>query len=535
MKNPEAKRQGRAPWLLLASLLASTAVAGEGNDDAFRIGGYLRGYAGWNMDNPSQLSGDNKGRLNMLRGQAYLEAEGGRPAMQWKLAGRLEREHKTGYLRDLENLLHTRVGGGVDPSLKIMDIYNNTEFREAWVQFQPNERLNVKFGRQQVVWGETDIFQALDVIHGQNFSWSPLLEEPDEIRKPLILLNTTLSVPEANGSFQFVLRPGWDPARSLGSTWDLQGGRARPDGLAGFSSIYGAETDWDHPEGRKNKITYAMRWKGTAADLGYHASYVKAHYTRSPIVNTVLAPYVKAPVNNGGGLLNFIVPIVDVFGAGLNGYVQGIDTVLSGELVYTKGEPFNVGSVGGPVATACLGAGLLPPFLAANPEFSSLSGFCGVKRKNTVMSMVRAEKTFSTQAMGSSGPTSVALQLFNTQILNFKAADELVVVGYPDRVKENTTTGTLVVRTPWLGDKLSSTVAMGREFSNHGSFFAVALDYELGTHWRLRAELDTFRGKNSIGYGGVFTGPQLYNGGAAGLSGALDKNDRFVLRTTYQF
>lgn len=529
------RRLGHVLAIQFAALTASSALSAEGierADEGIRFGGYLRAYLGWNADNPQEVAGkDNRGRLAMQREEVYLEADGKHSAFQWKLAGRAAREQATGYLKDLQDLTRNRAGFGRDPGFDIESFYTNEELREAWIQFQPHERLNVKFGKQQVVWGETDIFQALDVIHGQNLSWAPLLQEPDETRKPLILLNTTFFVPEANGSAQLIVRPGWDDEKDLGSTYDIYGGRSRVVGYKGYSTVFGAGYDWHHPEGKKDDVTYALRWKGTAAGLGYHLSYVRSFYTRNLIANSVFAPYKKAPVDNGnGGTYNLITPIVDVFGTGINGYSQAIDTVLSAELVYTKGEPFNQGSIpGGALAAACLGG------VATLPDASAFSGFCGVKRKNTVMTMLRGEKQLNSMGFGSSGPTSVSVQLFNTQILDFNANEELVQsAGFPDRAHKNTSIATLVVRTPWLGDKLYSTVALGREFTNKGSFAAFAADYELGTNWRLRAEYDLFKGHNTMANGGAL-GPEMPMGSAAGTSGVLDKNDRFYLRATYQF
>lgn len=520
---------GRVVAAGLWACLAGTASGQNFPTDEIQFGGYLRGYAGWNLDDPQELPGNDRWRTSMRRGQVHLEADGKHAAWQWRLAGRMAREAKTGYLRDLETLERTRSVFG-DPNFKITDIYDTGELREGWVQFQPTDNLNVKFGRQQVVWGETDIFQALDVIHGYDFTWAPLLEEPDETRKSLMLLNTTLTFPAVKGSLQLVIRPGWDSPRWIGSTFDLRGGRARTVGFKGASSMTGNGIDYDHPEGEKDKVTYALRWRGLVGGLDYHLSYVKAHYTRNAIVNTVFAPFVKAP--NGGALADFIFPIVDVYGAGVNSYAQRIDTVFTTELVFTRGEPFNVGVVpGGTVASSCLGG------LSTVPEFTSFSGLCGVKRKNSLMAMVRAEKTFSTmESLGTSGPLSASLQLFNTRILGFRDEEELVQsAGYPARAHRDSTLVTLLVRAPFMGDKLTPTIAFGRDISNKGSFSAFALDYEIGTHWRLRAEADFFHGRSTVTMNQVPGIGLLPVGTAMGLPGFLDRNDRLYVRATYQF
>jgi hypothetical protein len=257
-------------------------------------------------------------------------------------------------------------------------------------------------------------------------------------------------------------------------------------------------------------------------------------YTRNPIANAMFAPYEKPVV--GGVLANWIVPIVDVYATGANFYAQAIDTVLTGELVFTRDEPFNVGSVpGGPVATACLGP------LAGLPFASSYSGTCGVKRKNTLMTMLRFEKSIkSNDWLGTSTPMTAALQIFNTRIMGYNRAEDLVQsIGYPNPVKESSTFVSLVLRAPFMQDKLTPTVALGRDPTNHGSLFAMALDYELGTHWRLRAELDKFWGNSTVNMQSIpgLAPVPLYLpvGSASGMPGVLDDNSRLYLRATYQF
>ena len=512
----------------IAALMGGSAF---GQESDVEVRGYMRGYAGMTTERTIETD-TGSGALNMLRGQVYLEAQNKKSAMQWKVSGRVVQESKTSYLNDLQTHNRTVPSLYSNPNFDVMDNYNKNEIRDAWVQVQPTENLNVKFGRQQVVWGETDLFQALDIIHGHNLTWAPLLEEADETRKPLVLLNTELSIPEADGSLQLILRPGWDPLSYNGSTWDLQGGRARPIGYKGASSDY--LYDYAHPKGDlKNKLTYALRWKGMAAGLNYHMSYVKMPYVRNPIANTSLAPYEKTPIGTSpsGVVTNWIVPIVEVYGAGVNAYASSIDTVLTAEVVNTRDEPFNVGSAPGASAAACLGP------MGMSPDLTSFSGLCGVKRKSTMMTMFKAEKSLKTNdILGTSSPMTAGLQVFNTWIKDFNAAEGLVQsIGYPNPVKKNSTFVSLVMRAPFMHDKLTPTIAFGRDITNQGSLRAIAVDYEAGTNWRLRAELDTFKGNSTVS---MKPGTPVGNapvGGASGMTGLLSGSSKFVMRATYQF
>jgi len=515
--------------LIAASIAAGLCGSAFGQEDKDKpkdvtVSGYLQVTAGWNANKIIETN-SKSGQLSELRGQAYLEAVSMNPTLQWKLSGRVAREYKTSYLERLENL--ERYGGSAspNPNFNVMDVYNKGEMREAWLQVQPFENLNVKFGLQQVVWGETDLFQALDVIHGQNASWGMMLTEPDETRKPLILLNSTLSVPAADGSVQLVLRPGWDAYRNIGLSADVYGGRSRPIGFKGWSSDF-----YNDYGDLNNKLTYALRWKGIAGGANYHLSYVHMPYVRNLIANSVFAPYEKPPI--GSGIANWIYPVVNTYGAGVNTYVQPADTVVTGEVVFTKNEPFNVGSVpGGPSsAAACLG-----PFNV--PFATSFSGACGVKRKNTVMTMLRAEKSIKTMdTLGTSSPMSANLQIFHTRIQGFNRADEIVQgVGYPNLVDKASTFASLILRAPFMADKFAPLFVVGRDFTNQGTLYILAADYELGTNWRFHAELDKFIGNSTVQMQTIPGVGYLPVGGASGIPGWLGDNSRFYLRATYQF
>ena len=518
--------------LITIGIAAAMGSSAFGQNSDVEVHGYVRAYAGWTAENTIE-TGTGSGALNMLRGQGYLEAQDKKSALQWKVSARVSREAKTSFLNALQTQERTEASPYANPNFNVMGNYNSNEIRDAWVQVQPTENLNIKFGRQQVVWGETDLFQALDIIHGHNLTWAPLLEEADETRKPLILLNAALSIPEADGSVQLILRPGWDPLRYNGSTWDLQGGRARTIGYKGASSDF--PYDYAHPEGNlKNKLTYAFRWKGMAAGLNYHLSYVKMPYVRNPIANSALAPDKQGPIGGPTVIANWIVPIVQVYGAGVNAYAASMDTVLTAEIVNTRDEPFNVGSVPGASASCLdgLGAGTsLAPFL------TSFSGLCGVKRKSAVMTMLRAEKSLKTNdLLGTSSPMTAGLQIFNTWIQGFNAAEGLIQsIGYPNAVNKSSTFVSLVLRAPFVHDRLTPTIALGRDITNHGSLISAAVDYELGTSWRLRAELDSFNGNSTVTMQHATPVGSVPVGGASGMTGLLSGSSKFVMRATYQF
>ncbi|WP_442975164.1 DUF1302 family protein, partial [Salmonella enterica] len=133
---------------------------------------------------------------------------------------RADREAKTSYLAELERLRVTTGTTGGDRR-SILENYDQTELRELWGEFKLGDRTTWRIGKQQIVWGESDFFHAMDLVHGYDLSWRLFLEgENEEWRKPLILLSTKIRVPEANGMLAAYVRPGFDRCQDIGNTYD---------------------------------------------------------------------------------------------------------------------------------------------------------------------------------------------------------------------------------------------------------------------------------------------------------------------------
>lgn len=90
--------------------------------------------------------------------------------------------------------------------------WENT-LREAYVDFALSDLpLSFRFGRQQVIWGESDQFRLMDIINPLDTTWHLQQEDWDKIRVPLWLLKTIWDVgdvgPFSNAFAELVLNPG---------------------------------------------------------------------------------------------------------------------------------------------------------------------------------------------------------------------------------------------------------------------------------------------------------------------------------------
>lgn len=511
----QSKRQAcKSSWafaLLPLGLLPSLGQAMDyGNDEfGFSLGGYLRGWSSFNLKDAPETRDDDKGKLSMARGSLLLDADAVTGPLSWKAITRFDKEWMTDYQDDLQDLNRSMVNTGFrGRGSDLMDQYDRAELREFFFDYE-YDRVKFRVGKQQVVWGETDFFRAMDVVHGFDYRWRSFLEpENEELRKPLIMFNTTVQVPELEGSLQVLVRPGLDAHNAIGNNVDVYGGRWAPQPYRGTDFFSLVNTDYEHPEGDNEKVTGGLRWSGIAGDVNYSLVWLKS-YQGDPVINSSFNPYKKAPKGLLGDTFH---PEITVWGATASTYVPAADAVFSTELVYTQDAAFNQGS-------DPLFGGLVP------------SGFAGLKRKDTFTSMVRMDKTVDLSSfIGTSRPSFLTMQLFNTRVLGFSKDDDLVeLAGFSAKKKRDTTLFTTVLQMNYRNDTINPSLAGGLDVGSGGGFMIPAVEFVMGDNWRLRAEADLFFAA------GNKNDSTQDDSSSTRLFGYFDNHDQLVLRLTRQF
>jgi hypothetical protein len=497
----------------VAMLLGSYGIAHGQNDTSnyINIGGYVRTWASFNLQDIPETDNNDRGKMSMLRGSLLLDIDAGTGPIKWKAIGRLDREYKTDYLKDLEDLRETNGTVGGDDS-SILDNYNEAEIRELWGEFKLGDRANVRLGRQQIVWGETDFFHAMDLVHGYDLSWRLFLEgENEEWRKPLWLASLKLDVPEANGQIYTYIRPGLDRCEDIGNTYDIQGGRWFFQPYRGFDLTALTTKDCNHPSGDKDDVTGGIRWSGTAGPVDYSLAYIKT-FSADPVANSVFAPYKKVP---DGPLFDLIHPKIDVFGATISGYSANIDSVISAEIAYTKDQPYNIG-------TGALDA----------PKHGAVAGLGlgGVVTKDVITSMVRLDKNLNFGPLiGTNRPSFSSIQLFDTWVQDFHKSEgvaRLFAFGAP--LHEHSTILTAFTVLNYRGDTINPGLAIGTDLTNGGGFVIPSVELVFGDNWRAKIEADLFWSSG--------TSDELFDpNSSTQLFGYFNNNSQLALRLTRQF
>ena len=519
--------------MALSSAHAAEDAAGAG-DFNYAVSGYVRGWLSMNLENQEEYKkgfGANtqkhaRGKLSMVRGSILLDNDASWNGIKFKAIARLDREYKTNYLKDLEDLRATNASGPASPFYQgrgksITDNYNNFDFREFWVEAPIGDRTTVKFGRQQLVWGESDFFQAMDVVHGYNLSWRLFFEgENEEWRKPLILLSTKIRVPEANGLIAAYVRPGLDRCEDMGNTYDVRGGRWFFAPYRGFdASRINTVTNCETKGADKDKWTYGIRWQGEYAGVNYSVAYLKAA-AGDPVVNSAIAGAAKYynGVKPKGSVSDFIHPNIDVLGLTASGYSDTLDAVLSTEFAYVIDQPFNVGTGRLTVFD--------PGYVAGtNPGI----GLNGIKEKDVLIAMLRADKNLKFEdILGTTRPSFSSIQVFSRQILGFKKSDDLArLFFYGTKKKENETILTMFTVLNYRNDEINPGFAVGFDLVNGGGFAIPSVSMTFGDKWLAKLEADIFWDNGSNG--------SQFSGEKSQLFGYFKGSSQLALRVTRQF
>jgi len=527
-------------------------------------GNFNPGIEGANNIGYTATDYDSKFKPSMVRGSILLDADAAYMGLKFKAIARLDREYKTDYLEELEDLRKANLSGNntspfgynggsstANPG-SIMDNYNNFDFREFWVEAPIGDRTTVKIGRQQIVWGESDFFHAMDVVHGYDLSWRLFFEgENEEWRKPLILISTKIRIPEADGMLAAYIRPGWDRCEDIGNTYDVNGGRWFFNPYRGYTLETTTTKDCSQENWDESNIGGGIRWQGEAFDLSYSIAYLHAN-SADPVANA--NPNVNQPFIAGatgykgstvkGSIFDRIHPEIDVIGVTLSGYSAMMDAVISTEVAYTFNQPFNqglggfYGYSGGPESG--LGSGQACPEGSAgdndviNGVFGTTVGvgLCGIKTKGVINSMLRIDKNLKLEdVLGTTRPSFSSIQLFDQWVMDWKDSEQLVrLFAYGSPLKEHNTILTAFTVLNYMNDKINPSFVVGFDINNGGGFAIPAVAFTLNDNWVGKIEADIFWSGGS-----GRTEDAQFSNERSQLFGYFEKSSQLVFRLTRQF
>ncbi|HQO78855.1 MAG TPA: hypothetical protein PLG17_10130, partial [Thermodesulfobacteriota bacterium] len=386
-----------------------------------------------------RLEGENDGEFSILRSTAQLEPDVTLTnRLSWHAIFRLVKDG-WGQYESEEHWL----------SKEYWDEDNLDEVvREFYFDADVAKRLHLRFGRQQIVWGETDGFRMLDLINPLDGSWKALGEDFEDQRIPLWSLRATLGVPCLNGVAEFVFIPGWDDpedrvnhnAPSSPLFFDPVAWRIydREDQLAHWGpteapapaaiTLPATSVTTDYPEQGLDQYQLGFRWSGDYKGFSYTiADFYSFMY--DPIARYRWGSGSVAPTPDPASWINGVpvvteavldYPRTNMIGGSFNWYSNLLNTVFRGEFAYWDALEWNTGT--------------MVPFDDA------------VKKKNTLRYMLGTDGNYFLKWLNETRTFLISTQIFQTILLNYDDDDEILSVGaYPAKQRHVETILTLLV------------------------------------------------------------------------------------------
>lgn len=231
---------------------------------------------------------------------------------------------------------------------KFPDFNDQLDFiRELYIsadkELSNGDLLNVRLGKQQVVWGKTDLFRVLDVINPVDYSRHNIYDELEDFRIP-----------------QWMLTAEWRMGpnevlddSNLSLVWNFDKFRPNNLGTCGqsyrmldagcfFSSYLNLGPgipiihDVEEPNWSLKNTQLGMKWEGVYGDttfslnaLTYRQQLPSLHFRPNPTVPGVPA---------FDGVFDIKFPRVNLVGGSIDYYSMNMDTIWRLEMAYTQGE-----------------------------------------------------------------------------------------------------------------------------------------------------------------------------------------------------
>ncbi len=517
-----------------------TCAGGFGEDWSFAVSGYARTYWGVSLEDHEETANNDTWETTMARASLMIDTDIYTGPVSWKIVSRFDREHKTDYLRDLENISNNLSPGGSATRNNYMDQYNTDNFQELFREYYADfalfdGKLNMRVGKQQLVWGQSDFFQAMDLVHGFDYRWRLFFENNEEWRKPLFLVNFDLDLQdELGGSLNFFVRPGLDREDDVGSNFNIEGGRWIPHPYRGVDFTAFTAYNADHTDGAQDDPTFGFRWNSDFDSIGYSVAYMRT-FNPQPIMNPCTTcgaadffagpgtRYAYGEEATNQVLGDWIYPHINVFAVTANGYAQSIDSTLSAEVAFIPNKPYNFGVLSG-----------------------SLPGWAGVKEKDTLITMFRIDKEFKLgKYIGTNRPSLSSIQLFDTWILDHRDSDEIVeFASFGAQKREHTAYLTIFSLLNFKRDTINPIFVVGTDLSNGGGFGIIGTEFVFGDDWRVKIEADLWWSdgdKKRVDTGGSNLNPPLAQDplgvqeNSASLFDWFADDNQLVLKVTRQF
>lgn len=362
-------------------------------------------------------------------------------------------------------------------------------------------QLGFKVGKQQIVWGRTDLFRVLDVINPVDYSRNNIYDELEDIRIPQWMAEVeyrwgaTKFLDDINLAFvwnfdkfrpsnlgqagqPYQILDAGSLFRGLANCWEngcTVSNFPVPDpvngGVAGLGAVdFGPGVigirEVDLPDWSLSNTQFGAKLEGLKNGVGFSLNFLETRQQLPSLRGTApsIDPFNPFVVDDYPYALAFDIkfPRVTLVGGSLDFYVDPILTAFRVEVAATDGEEF-------PDTSA--------PDLYS--ESDVVRWVVGADR-NTFIPWLNKRRAFLFSA-----------QIFGQHLLDHNESLGATVPGLPPPGKvgmadwENNYTFTLLVQGWYMNDRLNPQVIMAHDYESGHTTIAPAIEWLIDDHWQL--------------------------------------------------
>lgn len=350
-----------------------------------------------------------------------------------------------------------------------------------------------RIGRQQVVWGRTDLFRVLDVINPVDYSRHNIYDELEDIRMPMGIFNVEYRA-GATGPFEDLNFQGIWKFEDFRPNNLGQGGE--PYAILGAGNFFRAMnncwengcTVWNFPDtglavdfpqhslgirqaNVPDKDDYGFRIEGVLKGVGFSLNYLRytsqmpslrggidADNPFTPDIESQFFPYALA--------FDIDFPRLSLVGASADFYIEDLKSAFRVEVAYTSGEEF--------------------PNTLEQRLFSE---------SNVVRWVVGIDRPTFIPFLNKTRAFLLSLQVFGQHLLdhelqntNAQGIPTLSEVGMVDW--KNGYIGTFLFQGNYMNDRLTPQILTAYDFKADSGVVSPSVDWKISNNWRLTAAIN---------------------------------------------
>ena len=367
-------------------------------------------------------------------------------------------------------------------------------YLDAAISLKNGHELGFRIGRQQVVWGRTDLFRVLDVINPVDFSRNNIYDELEDIRIPMGIVNAEYRLGAAGAfddlNFQVVwkfedFRPhnlgqGGQPFAILGAgnfframnncwdngctVWNFPATGVAVDFPANSIGIRQANVpDFGDDQDLGFRIEGVLKGVGFSINALEYTSQLPSLRGGIPANNPFDPPLPPQPWDyNIAFDIDF--PRITLIGASADFYIEAMKTAFRVEVAHTSGEEF--------------------PNTLEERLFSE---------SDVVRWVIGMDRPTFIPFLNKTRAFLLSLQVFGQHLLDHQSSSSVNAQGMPTVGEvgmvdwEDNYITTFLFQGNYLNDRLTPQILTAYDFEAGSGAVAPSIDWKINNSWRLTA------------------------------------------------